>query len=230
MIIAFERWKTALVQMFGSSALFSVEPGHTQQNHDDIAAAATPTGDAEQDKKNLAKLNGLWVMDLSGPDPVLARKHGWGFFAVVVDNVGWAQPVLVEEPDPNDPVKPKNATVGEVAAMIAVSPDGQVFVKTVEANRPIATGKGGAKLLELDRSSVSKGQKLAGADAGGGYANSARIRGRIRDLGIEVPFDNTDGEIGWMPVDAFFLKADDKLGKAALATALVKLGLARFGR
>ncbi len=230
-IVAYERWTAALEDQFGKAALFCVEPVRTEQTIDDVVRAAdTPSGDPDKDKKNKAALAGLWVMDLSGSTPVLARKVGWGFFAVVVDDVGWQQPVTVEEPNPEDPTKTKNPTVGDVAAMIAVSPEGQVFVKTIEANRPIATGKGGSKLLELDRTSTSKGQKLAGNEVGGGYANSARIRGRIRDLATEIPFANTDGEIGWMPVESFFLNGDDKLGKATLATALTKLGLIRFGR
>lgn len=222
-ILALATVQRMLSAAHNGSLLICLDPGVTQ---DEINRLKTSTDEA--DKKKFA---GLWVADLFAPTPVAARRVGWGFFALVIDDVGWTQPVMVEEPDPDNPTQPKLGAVGQVAALIAVSSDNKtVFVKTVMANRPVATGKGWPKILELDRSSKSKDETFTGEPVGElGYANSARIRGAIQNLAAVAPAEAINVYDGWMPVEQFILESRDMLGKAALITALVEKGLVRFG-
>lgn len=221
-ILAFHTIQRSLLNSYNDPVLICLDPGVPQKELDRLAAS-----EDEADKKKLA---GLWVADLFATAPVVARKVGWGFFAVVMETFAWTQPLIVEEPDPANPASPKPGHVGPVAVLVAVSNDGHVFVKTVTANRPVATGKGGPNLLELDRSSKSKGQTFIGESVGvPSYANSARIRGAIQDLAAMAPAEAIDESDGWMNVERFFAESPDKLGKAALITALVVKGLVRFG-
>jgi hypothetical protein len=222
-IIALSAWKAALIETFGTDAVFCLEQLSQEEIDARLASAATPTGNEEQDKKNKAKA-AVWVMDPSGEVVVPARKSDFSFYAVVVENIGYEAPILVEEPDPEDPRRTKRDTVGDVAALIAVGPDGRVYVKTAMVKRKAATG-GDDPILEIDRSSTSKGEKLSGRPVGsGGYTNSARIRGLTRDLVAEAASAAVDTEPGWMPVAQFALTSPDRIGKAAVLTALAELG------
>ncbi len=228
--IGFHTWRTFLLDHFGSDALFSVDPTlSSEQLVERTNKACEAQGDSPEAKAARAAYNGVWVMDLTGGAPVLARKIGWGFFAVVVDDVGYTQPVTVEEPDPASPSQSLSGFVGKIQAMIARSPEGRVFVKTVEVPRPVATGKGGPKLMELDRTSNSRGAALAGTAVGvPSFINSARLRGAVQGLSSQAPTEALS-DPSWVPVEDFFRNSPDIPGRAVLITALVEAGLVSFG-
>ncbi len=228
--IGFHAWRTILLDHFGPDALFSVDPTlSSEQLVERTNKAYEAQGDSPEAKAARAAYNGVWVMDLTHGTPVLARKIGWGFFAVVIDDVGYTQPVTVEEPDPGHPLQSLPGFVGKIQAMIAKSPEGAVFVKTVEVARPVATGKGGPKIMELDRTSNSRGAPLAGAPVGvPSYINSARLRGAVQGLSSEAPPEALS-DPGWVPVVDFFRNSPDIPGRAVLITALVQAGLVSFG-
>ncbi len=229
--VAFSDWSKLLLVHYGPDALLCVDSALSNEQLVQITNAAyCADTQTEEGKQAIAAYNGLWVMDLTGKEVVLARKIGWGFFALVIDHIPYTQPVTVEEPDPENPRENKPGAVGKIQALIAISPEGQVFVKTVQVARAVATGNGGPKLMELDRSSTSRGVKLDGTAVGvPSYINSARLRGSVQCLCAEAP-EEAIMDPGWLPVDLYFRESPDIPGKAALITALVTEGLVGFGR
>lgn len=225
-VIAYETWTDELKKIFGPSATYCLEPHDQAEINKRLEAENTPSGNPDQDKKNANAAN-FWVMDLG--KNVLACKRNYAFYAVLmVDAGGYLAPAVVEEPDPENPSQNKRPTVGDVAALLAVNDAGDVLVKTVRVKRKVATNTDDP-ILELDRSSTSKGAKLTGTEVGvPSLANSARIRGHVRTLAAEAPF--SADEQGWMSVSEFALTSPDMFGKGAILTALVQLGLVTFGR
>lgn len=232
-IVSFVEWRDVLHERFGSDALFSVDSTLDKGAIEKIVAdsrAFSPW--VKESQKPIQTYNDLWVMDLTGKEVVLARTMNWDGFALVVDHIPHTQPVVVEEPNfSEDPLHPRQRSVGKIQAMIAISPEGEVFVKTVENSRPVATGVGGPQLVELNRGSKSWGpHQLEGTEVGPlSYTNSARLRGPVQCLSAEAPEESVTDQ-GWMSVIKFFSESPDIPGKAALITALVAEGLVGFGR
>ena len=159
-IIALSEAQQALKDRFGGDVIICLQPEHK----DSKAIAALP-----EDKRQ-----GLWCTDLFGDSPRPAMRADRKFFDVMfLTRLTYPQPAIQEEPG-----KVGEHFVGPTYAAIVVK-DGVVYCLVVDVDRPIV----GLKCLELPRKSLSNAAvTIGGSSVGdGGFANTARINGRIED-------------------------------------------------